>query len=212
MQSSMTAGSMVALFATMVVLAAVPSISVLAVSARSAAYGFTHGLFTTIGIVVGDIFFIVLAIYGLSLLATTMDGLFVLVKYLGGAYLIWLGISLWRSRSKPDDASSNMNASLLSSFLTGLIITLGDHKAILFYLGFFPAFVDLATVSLTDTCIIMLIATVAVGGVKLAYAFIAVRASLLLTAPSATRIIHIAAGTAMLGVGTYLILKTFLTG
>lgn len=202
---------MVALFATMVVLAAVPSISVLAVSARSAAYGFTHGLFTTIGIVVGDIFFIVLAIYGLSLLATTMGDLFVLVKYLGGAYLIWLGISLWRSRSKPDDARSNMDASLLSSFLTGLVITLGDHKAILFYLGFFPAFVDLATVSLTDTCIIMLIATIAVGGVKLAYAFIAARASLLLTAPSATRIIHIAAGSAMLGVGTYLILKTFIT-
>ena len=68
METSLTHGSITALFGTMIVLAFIPSASVLVVSAKSAACGFTHGVFTTIGIVVGDIIFIILAIYGLSLL------------------------------------------------------------------------------------------------------------------------------------------------
>jgi threonine/homoserine/homoserine lactone efflux protein len=44
--------------------------------------------------VVGDFVFILLAVYGLSAIAETMGNQFVLVKYLGGAYLIWLGVSL----------------------------------------------------------------------------------------------------------------------
>jgi len=50
------------------------------------------------------------------------------------------------------------------------MITLGDQKAILFYLGFFPAFLDLVAMSALDTAVILLVTTVAVGGVKLAYA------------------------------------------
>ena len=84
----MTFGSSVTLFGAMVVLALVPGVSVLAVTTRSAASGFIHGVFTTAGIVVGDIFFIILAIFGLSVLAGAMGSLFVLVNYLGGAYLI----------------------------------------------------------------------------------------------------------------------------
>ena len=68
-----------------------------------------------------------------------MGNLFFLVKYLGGAYLIWLGIQVWRSRSKVVKAEEMIEPSLLSSFLTGLFITLGDQKTILFYLGFFPS-------------------------------------------------------------------------
>jgi threonine/homoserine/homoserine lactone efflux protein len=197
----MTFSSIVALFGAMFILAIIPSVSVLAVSARSAAYGLIHGVFTTIGIVVGDIFFILLAILGLSLLAETMGSLFVLVKYLGGAYLIWLGIRLWKSKSKAVEAEGIIESSLLSSFLTGLFITLGDQKAILFYLSFFPAFLDLSTISFFDTSIIIIITIIAVGGVKLGYAYMADRASLLI----AYQGINITAGCVMIGTGIFLV-------
>lgn len=206
MQSSMTFSGMAALFGAMVVLAFIPSVSVLAVSTRSAAYGFIHGVFTTMGIVVGDIFFILLAILGLAVLADAMGSLFVLVKYLGGAYLIWLGIQVWRSRSKAVKAEEMIEPSLLSSFLAGLFITLGDQKAILFYLGFFPAFLDLSAISYFDTGIIIAIAIVAVGGVKLGYAYLAGRVGLLIN-PKANQAIHIAAGSVMIAVGVYLVAK-----
>ncbi len=198
---------MVALFGTMVVLAFIPSVSVLAVSARSAAFGFAHGVVTAAGIVVGDIIYILLAIYGLSVLADLMGGNFALVKYLGGAYLIYLGIALWRSSALAEKGDEEIETSLLSSFLSGLLITLADQKAILFYLGFFPAFVDLTVISVFDTGIIIIIAIVAVGGAKLVYAYMADRAGLLLKNSRASKGINIAAGSVMIGVGVFLIAR-----
>ncbi|MCU0536810.1 MAG: LysE family translocator [Hydrococcus sp. Prado102] len=206
MQSNITFNSIVALFSAMVVLAAVPSISVLAVSTKSATFGFIHGVFTTIGIVVGDVIFIIIAIWGLSLLAQIMGSLFFLIKYLGGAYLILLGTGLLRSKSKDIKTEAVVKSSLMSSFLTGLFITLGDQKASLFYLGFFPAFLDLSKISYLDTLIILAITTVAVGGVKLAYAFMADRVRLLIGS-KINKVINTVAGCVTIAVGLFLIIK-----
>lgn len=190
----------------MIVLAAIPSVSVLAVSTRSATSGLIHGVFTTIGIVVGDIIFILIAIWGLSLLAETMASLFFLIKYLGGAYIIFLGIGLCRSKSQDVERSEVVKSSLMSSFMTGLLITLGDQKATLFYLGFFPAFLDISKISYFDTLVIITITILSVGGVKLGYAFLADRAKLLISS-KIRKGINTAAGCVMIAVGMFLITK-----
>jgi threonine/homoserine/homoserine lactone efflux protein len=143
MESSLTLRSIIALFIAMVTLAMIPSLSVLTVVARSAALGFGHGLATALGIVVGDFVFIILAIYSLSAVAENMNILFLLVKYGGGIYLIWSGIKLIRDRSTTIEVTQVETTSRLSSFFSGLSITLGDQKAIFFYLSFFSAFLDL---------------------------------------------------------------------
>lgn len=207
MQTSMTFGSTAALFGTMLVLASIPSVSVLAVAARSAGLGFAHGVFTAIGIVIGDIVFILLAIFGLAVLVETMGGLFVLVKYLGGAYLVWLGIALWRSKSRTATSGEVVETSLLSSLLTGLFITLGDQKAILFYLVFFPAFLDLSRMSYLDTGIIIAITIVAVGGAKLGYALMADKARLFFDNSRAVNGMNKLAGAVLMGVGMLLVVR-----
>ena len=159
----MSPSTVAALFGVMVVLALVPSVSVFTVSTRSAAYGFIHGVFVTMGIAVVDIFFILIAIFGLSVLAEAMGSLFIFVKYLGGAYLVWLGVALWRSRLSELQAGDIRESSLLSSFLAGFFITLGDQKAILFYFGIFPAFFNLATLSYLDMGIIIIIMLFEIG-------------------------------------------------
>lgn len=191
----------------MIVLAIIPSISVLAVSARAAAFGFTHGLFTALGIVVADILFILVAIYGLVFIAELMGEQFTLVKYLGGCYLIWLGVSLWRADAKTRDSGKIEQSSLGSSFLTGFLITLADQKAILFYLGFFPAFIDLERMTPVDTLLIILIAILGVGGAKLVYAYLADRASLIFKNARAIRGLNIFAAAIMIAVGIALLLK-----
>ncbi|MEP0864906.1 LysE family translocator [Funiculus sociatus GB2-A5] len=202
----MTFSSIVALFSAMIILASIPSVSVLAVTTRAATSGFIHGIFTTVGIVLGDIIFIIIAIWGLSFLAEAMGSLFVLIKYLGASYLILLGIGLWKSKSNNIETEEVVKSSLLSSFLTGLFITLGDQKATLFYLGFFPAFVDISKISYWDTLIIITITIVAVGGVKLGYAFLADRARFFISSKVRKRI-NIAAGCVMIGVGVFLLTK-----
>lgn len=208
MQTSLTFASIASLAGVMVVGAMVPSMSVLTVSARSAALGFAHGVFTAVGIVLGDVVFILIAIYGLSVLATWLDSRFVLIQYLGGVYLIWLGIMLWRSRPKTEGEEKQSNSSLLESFLTGLLITLGDQKAIWFYLGFFPALLDLTRLSFLDTGIIVAIAVIAVGGSKLVYAYMAYRTGRIFKASRVTNLLNRIAGSVMIAVGSFVIIRT----
>ena len=189
-------------------LAIIPSVSVLAVTARSAAFGFTHGVLTALGIVAADILFILVAVYGLAIVAELMGAQFKLVQYLGGAYLVWLGISLWRADAKAHKPDEIKQSSRSSSFLTGFLITLGDQKAILFYLGFFPAFIDLTRMTMADTLIIIVIATIGVGGAKIFYAYLADRARTVFKNTRAIRAINILAACVMITVGLTLLLKT----
>ena len=207
MESSLTLKSAIALFGAMVALAIIPSISVLAVVARSAALGFSHGLATAMGIVVGDFIFIILAIYSLSAVAENMGDLFLLVKCGGGIYLIWSGIELIRHRSKTIEVTTVETKSQLSSFFSGLSITLGDQKAVFFYLSFFPAFLNLDRVSLLDVVIVMAIATVAVGGIKVGYAYLGDRATFLGQSPKIRRAINLSAGILLVVTGVFLITK-----
>ena len=103
--------------------------------------------FTTLGIVAGDIIFIVITLWGLSFLEDTMGNFFVLIKYIGGVYLIFMGITIFKAKTNNQVLEKADIKSLSSSFLTGLFITLGDQKATLFYLGFLPAFVDVSNIS-----------------------------------------------------------------
>ena len=192
----------------MLILATVPDASALAVVARSITSGFSHGLVTTIGIVVGDFIFILFAIYGLATLAESMGNMFTLVKYLGGAYLIWLGLSLCWSKTTKVEVEEINELSWSSNFLCGLFITLGDPKAILFYISFLPAFLDLSRVTIFDTGIIMLIATISVCSVKLSYAYMADKARLLFKSPKAKIRMNIAAGCVMITTGVILVAKT----
>lgn len=196
----MNAIDMLTLFGAMAVLAAVPSVSVFAVSARAATSGFLHGVLTALGVVAGDLLFILLAMFGLALLVEALGEVFFLVKYISGAYLVWLGISMWRSRHREAATGAGSGTSLRASFMTGLLITLADQKAILFYLGFLPAFVELAALTYLDVGAVLAIAILAVGGVKIAYAYAASRAGGRAGARSGTLINVLAAGV-MVAVG-----------
>jgi threonine/homoserine/homoserine lactone efflux protein len=208
LESTLNLTTIGALLGTLIVLAIVPSVSVLAVSARAAAFGFSHGLFAALGIVAADILFIVIAVYGLALIAELMGDQFRLVQYIGAAYLAWLGVSMWRADARARSADSLGQSSWLSSFLSGFLITLGDQKAILFYLGFFPAFIDLSTITPADTLIIILIAIVGVGGAKLVYAYLADRAAVVFRDSRALRGLNRFAACIMIAVALALLLKT----
>ncbi|MDX9767039.1 MAG: LysE family translocator [Ectothiorhodospiraceae bacterium] len=204
MSFTLTAANAAALFAAMAVLAATPSVSVLTVSARAAEAGFVHGVFAAAGIVLADVLFILFAIFGLVLLAEALDELFVVIRLLGGLLLIWMGLRFWTVRSNREARTSTAPISRSSSFLAGFFITLGDQKAILFYFGFFPAFLDLKLMSALDAGIVVAIAVLAVGGVKLVYAWLAAEAGHRV-GPGIGRLIRWVAGSVLIAVGVYLL-------
>ncbi|MEM9265832.1 MAG: LysE family translocator [Cyanobacteria bacterium P01_F01_bin.13] len=203
----MALNSILALFGTMFVLAIIPGPSVFAVVARSAASGFMHGAVTTVGIVVGDFIFILLAILGLWTIAETMGSVFLGVKYLGSVYLIYLGIMTWRSKPRKAEVEAIKELSWVSNFTCGLLITLSDPKAVLFYAGFLPAYLDLSHISVIQTGLIMLIATVAVGGAKLVYTYLANKARFLFRNTRVQLVINGLAGLTMVSTGIFLAVK-----
>ncbi|MBX3496508.1 MAG: LysE family transporter [Parvibaculum sp.] len=198
--------SMAALFGAMALLAAVPSVSVLIVSARAASAGFAHGALAAAGIVAADILFILLALFGLALVADALGDAFQWVKYAAALWLLWLGFGLFRAARAPA-AAAPAAPSRRSSFMAGFLLTLGDQKAIFFYLGFFPAFLDLAAMTPLDAATIVLIAIVAVGGVKLAWAFAAARAGGI-AGPQTARALNIAAALTLAAVAAWLVWTT----
>ncbi|MGD1861994.1 MAG: LysE family translocator [Leptolyngbyaceae cyanobacterium] len=198
-----------ALFMILLTLAAIPSTSVALVVTRSATSGLLHGTAVSIGIVLGDLIFALLAILGLTALSELMGTLFLLIRYTAGVYLIWFGINLIRSRNQTIKLKRSPSTSgLLTSFLTGLLVTLGDVKAIFFYASLFPTFLELSTLGYAEIAWVLGVIIVAVGGVKLTYAVLAKKAATIARRCSIAKQAKVASGSLMIGSGTYLILKS----
>jgi threonine/homoserine/homoserine lactone efflux protein len=171
------------------------------------ASGFFHGLVTVFGIVFGDYIFIILSLYGLSALASTMGGIFTFIKYAGAVYLVWLGIKLLLTKYSSVEVKPIIELSFFSNFIAGLVTTLSNPKAILFYVSFFPAFINVQSVTVVEIGQLLLVATIAVGSVMTAYVYAASKASLLFKSARAAKTLNVAAGSIMVGSGVLLATK-----
>ncbi|MES9963965.1 MAG: LysE family translocator [Candidatus Sedimenticola sp. 20ELBAFRAG] len=203
----MTVYSILGLSVAMFLLAITPGPGVFATISKALASGFRNTLPVIMGIVTGDLVFLLLAIYGLSAIAETFATLFTIIKYLGAAYLVWLGIRLWRSQPVLTGITEPGKHPGRYSFLGGLSITLGNPKVILFYLGFLPTFVDLDNLSNPDVVIVAFVVSSVLGAVMLFYAYTASRAREMFRSKSAQRKMNRAAGSAMIGTGAILLTK-----
>ena len=191
----------------MFLLAITPGPGVFATISRALSSGFLNAAFVVIGIVICDIIFLLLAIFGLSAIASILGDFFILVKYLGGIYLLFLGYKILTSKEEETNLKGIYELSWKKNFLTGLIITLSNPKVILFYLGFLPTFINLQTLTAIDIFIISTVVTIVLGGVMLAYAYSASSAKNLFKSKSSKRKMNIAAGSVMISAGAVLIIK-----
>ena len=191
----------------MFLLAITPGPGVFATISRALSSGFLNASFVVMGIVIGDIIFLLLAIFGLSAIASILGDFFILVKYLGGIYLLFLGYKILTSKEQETNLKGIYELSWKKNFLTGLIITLSNPKVILFYLGFLPTFINLQTLKAIDIFIISTVVTIVLGGVMLAYAYSASSAKNLFKSKSSKRKMNIAAGSVMISAGAVLIIK-----
>lgn len=197
------------LFGAMVFLAAIPSTSVAVVITRSAAYGMANGVSVALGIVMADLVFVMLAIFGLSAFSDSMGSLFIVAKYLGAAYLLWFGFMLLKAKNPTVKPAIKLmkKGNFIISFLAGFTLTLGDIKAILFYASFLPIFIDISALQTLDVLIVALITILSVGGVKIGYAILAKSISTSLIDYKYKKMANNFAGGFMLGAGSYIIAK-----
>jgi len=198
----LTLYSTIGLSVAMLVLAASPGPGVFATVARALASGFLPALAVIIGIVLGDIIFLMFAFFGLSIIAQALGDLFFIVKICGGAYLIFLGIKIWmREPALASNEDGNHNRPGWGNFVSGLVVTLSNPKVILFYCGFLPTFLDLSALTLSDLALVVGIITIVLACVLSTYALLASRARRMFTNKKAARRLNRAAGGVMIATG-----------
>ncbi len=110
-------------------------------------HGAMHGTKKTLATIAGGSLgfglIIGLSMFGIGALLTTWVGLLVIMKWLGGAYLVWLGIQVIRSEPISISRSKNAgNGKLRTLFSQGLISAISNPKGILFFVAFLPQFVN----------------------------------------------------------------------
>ena len=125
------------------VLALTPGPAVVYIVARTLAQGRASGIASVLGVALGNLANAVGAALGLAALFAVSSAAFTLVKWAGAAYLVYLGIKLWRAAPAPADAQLRpARQPLQRLFRDGFVVALLNPKTTLFFAAFLPQFLD----------------------------------------------------------------------
>jgi threonine/homoserine/homoserine lactone efflux protein len=120
-----------------------PGPSVILVTSISAAGGFKAGVFAVLGMTAGAFVHVLLAASGVAAILATTPVAFVIVQYLGAAYLIYLGIDLLRTRRQAATSTTYpLAVNGWQYFRRGLLVDSLNPKIALFFLAFIPQFLN----------------------------------------------------------------------
>ena len=193
--------TLAAFAAAFFVFAASPGPDNMTIVARTLSHGASSGIAYGLGTVAGILVFLVLAAFGLSLLAAEMGFVMTILRYAGAAYLVVMGVMLWRAEPVlPGSGGETRRRGLVPVFLTGVALNLGNPKMPLFYLALLPHVVG-PQLTLSQVAvlagIILLVEALVIGG----HVMLAGRARRWLRTPAAVKRMNRAAGGVMIGTG-----------
>ncbi|MGV3492200.1 MAG: LysE family translocator [Devosia sp.] len=121
----------------------VPGPGVAAVVARALGGGFWAAFPMVLGILVGDLAYLVFALFGLAAIATWFGPVFVVVKWAGALYLLYVAWQFWSAKPGSEQIGARREESAWKTFLAGFALTMGNPKTIVFYLALLPTVIPL---------------------------------------------------------------------
>lgn len=141
----------------------IPGPAVILTLARASTSGTRVGIATGLGIAVGDLVHTAMAVVGLSAVILASAFLFTLVKYLGAAYLVYLGIRAILEKAQPDAAFGALRITPGQALRQAVLAEVLNPKSALFFLAFLPQFVPAnaphATASMLWLAIVFMVLT-----------------------------------------------------
>lgn len=188
---------------------ATPGPGVIAIVARALGSGFKSVVPGTFGILVGDLILMTLSAFGLALVAQAMGQLFLMVKIAGALYLVYLGYKYWTAEVPetvvPESGASR--ADMRRGFLAYLGLTLGNPKAIAFFVALLPVAVNPRTIGLAAYLQLCAATLVVIPVITLGYAALAAQFSRFVASKKARRRINKGAGAVMVGAGALIMVS-----
>lgn len=185
----------------------VPGPTVLMLIGYGLAKGRSIALVTMPGVALGAGLSIMLAVSGLGAILAASATLFTVMKFAGAAYLIWLGIGLWRAPVPEEGASTalvNETGSRRKVFLHAFAVTALNPKLVAFHMAFLPQFIDTSQ-PLLSQALILAATFIGVSAIlDTTYALGAGSARAALKKPSVIRAANRVGGSIMISAGAFM--------
>ena len=174
----------------------------MALIARALSGGFHAAWPLALGVVVGDALWPLLAILGVSWIVSVYAGFMIVLKYVAALVFLTMGVLLIRNADKTIGEDSRLTRpGMWAGFAAGLVVILGNPKAILFYMGVLPGFFDLTAVTPVDIALIVLLSILVPLVGNLIFALLVDRVRAALASPQAIRRMNLISGGLLILVG-----------
>jgi threonine/homoserine/homoserine lactone efflux protein len=174
----------------------VPGPGVAAVVARALGGGFWGAFPMVLGILAGDLVYFVFAVFGLATIATYFGPVFVVIRWAGAAYLLYIAYRFWTARPGSEQMKPKSEGSW-KTFLAGFSLTMGNPKTIVFYLAILPTVIPLNQMNplaFTELTFIVVVVLLIIG---CGYAWLASAAREMFKSPKALGRLNKTAGAMM---------------
>ncbi|MCK3780658.1 LysE family translocator [Ensifer sesbaniae] len=203
----MTLAALIAYSGALFIAAAIPGPGVTALVARALGSGFRETFFMGLGVILGDMVYLTAVVLGLALIAQTFTTIFLVVKFAGVLYLGYIAWKLWTAGLLPKDIKAKPSTNAAMSFVSGLLVTLGNPKTMLFYVALVPTLIDIAAIGPRDYGLLLTATFLVLLTVLVPYMLLAARARLLLKQPKALKALNRVAASVLAGTAAYIAVR-----
>ncbi len=176
-----------------------PGPSIAALVARVISHGLGSVLPFLLAMWIGEVIWLVAAVLGLGFLAQSFATVFVVIKFAGVGYLLFLAWKMWTAPVRIEDGTLPEAGGAVRLFLTGFALTIGNPKIMVFYMALLPSLIDIDAITALGLAELVLVAFAVMMTVDLAWAFGASWARRWLKSPRAVRIANRSSAAAMGG-------------
>jgi threonine/homoserine/homoserine lactone efflux protein len=184
------------------IMLAIPGPTILLVVSYALSHGRRVASAIVAGVALGDFTAMTASMLGVGALLATSAALFTALKWVGAAYLVYLGIKLWRAPvgdGAIPQAEKETNARRI--FLHAYVVTALNPKSIIFFVAFLPQFLDPAAPALTQMVVFETTFVILATLNAAAYALLASMARGAIRKPSVQRIVNRTGGSLLIGAG-----------
>jgi threonine/homoserine/homoserine lactone efflux protein len=191
-----------------IVAAATPGPAVLFIMTKSISYGWKKTIYSALGNIIAILIMGIITISGLGVILITSELVFNIIKYIGAAYLVYLGVKIFFQRDTilydKDGSLEVAHVSSIKLFFQAFGVAISNPKAIVFLTAIFPQFLNMKEPLAIQFTILISTSIISSFSFLMIYAMLAHKVKILLNMPHRVKFVNRLSGTLFMGIGVLL--------
>lgn len=203
----MTFESAITFFIVIFIFSITPGPGVFALIARALTSGSLACTSLAFGMTISDVIYLILACFGLAVIAEQWSWLFTVIRFVGAAYLLYLGWKMWTAPLPTDNSDQNITSdgyTMTKGLLQGFLISASNPKVIIFYIAFLPTIMDVTSLGYSDIILASALTMISLMSGLMLVVICASSARKFFSSRKGAKRLNRTAGGVMMGAGGYL--------